>query len=299
LWFYALLVNNRQDSRDLLLSLKETIAGNEILPQIPSALLSHPVFSPEQIFWDPEGRRVNRQWLPLWEQSMGMGFDLLQSAIHPGLQWSPGKFITAFDNLRTEVKAAMFTGFHPPEEAAVRVNLPAEDESIHKILKGIIGRWCKKEIAETHAERPEEESDTIETIILSPAEVCAPDSPIRGEEEWTETVVLSARGVIEPPPSSPRDPGSDVVLETVVLPPGGAKSEPSTSASLDEVEDAVPETVILSSGVCPEGTPRAKSGPEFGPTEERKEEAAKGDDLPETVILTPQRKRVKPKGWKE
>jgi hypothetical protein len=282
LWFYGLLVNKRQNSRDLMPVLKETASSKDGPPAGDST--SNPVFSPEQIYWDPEGKQVNSQWLPLWEQSLALGFTLLQSAIHTDRQWSFINFFTEFENLRTEVRVAMLGDAPIAMELPAHLEQPAGDEVIHNILKGIIGKWRGTGTAQTLPGSLGEERCMMETVILSPPEIAARVSAIRDEEEWTETVVLSARDVItEPPQFSPRDLGSDAVLETVVLSAGGAKREPSTAVPLDESEDAMPETVILSPGVQPEG----------------KEEAADGDSLLETVILNSQKAKVKAKGWKD
>jgi hypothetical protein len=174
---------------------------------------------------------------------------------------------------------------------------PAEDETIHKILKGIIDKWRERGARETTAEGPGEESDMIETVILSPAGIA---SPVRSWDECTETVVLSARGEItEPSPLSPRDLGSDAVLETVALGAGGAKREPPTSPPLNEDELTVLETIILFAGMYPKGFFRTKNGPEVAAAGERKEETENGDALSETVILAPRQTNIKAKRWKE
>jgi len=182
------------------------------------------------------------------------------------------------------------------EDAPVRVDQSVGDENIHKILKGIIGKWRQRGVIETPVESPEEDNEMMETIILTPAEIAAPVYPLSEDEEWTETVVLSSRVVItEPPPSSPRYPVSDAELETVVLSAGGAKAEQSTAALPDEREDAMLETVIMTPGTRPEGA----EGADAGPAGEGMEDSENGDDLPDTVILNPQKPKVKAKGWKD
>jgi hypothetical protein len=194
----------------------------------------------------------------------------------------------------------MFRRLPIPEDAPARVDQPAEDEIIHKALTAIIGKWRGRGMAETLPESHPGESGMMETIILSPSDIAAPVSPVRDEEEWTETVVLSARGLItEPPPFSPRNPEGDAFLETVALSAGGVKTEQSTAAPPYEGEDAVLETVIMSPGVRPERTFGEKNGHDAGPKGERKEEAANGDAVPETVIINPQKAKVKAKGWKD
>ena len=136
---------------------------------------------------------------------------------------------------------------------------PAENEIIHKILKGIIDKWRERGATETTAAGPGEEDDMMETVILSPAVIA---SPLRNGDECTETVVLSARsGITKPSPLSPPDLWCDAVLETVALGGAGAKTEPSTSARLNEDEFTELETIILFPGMYPKGTLRCKKWP--------------------------------------
>ena len=147
---------------------------------------------------------------------------------------------------------------------------------------------------------PSQEIDMTETIVLSSAEIVSPVYPVRDEEEWTETVVLSARSVpAEPPPHFPKNRSDDALLETVVLSAGGARSEPIKTAPLIAGEDAVPETVILSPSIRSEESSGLKNSIEFVPAGEWKEVVAGGDDLPETVILSSQKAKFRSKSWKD
>ncbi|NVN90246.1 MAG: hypothetical protein HXX11_06540 [Desulfuromonadales bacterium] len=299
LWFYALLVNNRQSSRDLMISLKEAISGNISLTGIPSSIHStNPVFSPEQIFWEPDGKAVHRNRVPLWEKSIDMGFELLHAATHPDQQWSCESFFVNFEKYRAEVREAMFGNASLTIERPSQDYQLAEDENIHKILTGIIGKWRVSGKVETLPKRSEEAAEMTDTIILSSARIDTPASSIRDEEEWTETVILSARNeIVTPSPHSQFRDGA--VLETVVLSPVRATSEPITPTLLEEVEDDVPQTIILSPGLRPEETIVVKKVPEGSPIGAVKEDIAHGDDLPETVMLNPQKARFKSKGWKD
>jgi len=175
---------------------------------------------------------------------------------------------------------------------------PAENEIIHEILKGIIDKWRATGATET-ADAGPGESDMMETVILSPAGIV---SPLRDGDEWTETVVLSARGGVtnpKPSPLSPPDLGRDAALETVVLGAGGAKTEPPTSGRLNEDECTELETIIIFPGMYPKGPPGARNGPEARAAGEWKEETESGDALSETVVLTPRRTNVKAKRWRD
>lgn len=167
---------------------------------------------------------------------------------------------------------------------------PAEDEIIHNILKAIIDKWREREAS------LREESDLMETVILSPGGI---PSHVRDGGEWTETVLLSAKGVgTGSSPLSPRDIGSDPVLETVVLGAGAAKPGPSKPAAVNEDEPTVLETIIILPGMYPEGTFGARNCPDAGAAGEWKG-TDNGDALSETVILPPRQTNLKTKKWKD
>jgi hypothetical protein len=229
-----------------------------------------------------------------------MGFELTQSGIHSDKQWSFQNFLTEFECLRAQVKCALFGNAPLPIERPVQNYQVSENADIHSALTGIIGKWRASGKPGTVPVNRAEEIDMTETIVLSSAEIVAPVFPVRDEEEWTETVVLSARSVpAEPPPNSPKNRSDDVILETVVFSAGGARSEPIKTVPLDAGEDAVPETVILSPSTRPVESFGLKNTVEFVPAGERNEVAAGGDDLPETVILNSQKAKFRSKSWKD
>ena len=175
----------------------------------------------------------------------------------------------------------------------------AENENIHRILKGIIDKWRATGATETAAAGPGEEDDMMETVILSPAGMV---SPLMNGDESTETVVLSARsGITNPKPSSlsPPDLGREAALETVVLGAGDAKTGPPTSARLNEDEFTELETIIIFPGMYPKGTFGTKNNRVSGAAGELKEETESGDAMSETVVLTPRRTNVKAKRWRD
>jgi hypothetical protein len=300
LWLSTLLVNNSQSSRDLMLSLKELLSKADSLPGIPAEQISQPVFLPEQIFWKPEGKQVNRVWMSLWEKTIGMGFELTQSGIHSDRQWSSQNFMAEFERLQAQVKCALFESPPLAMERPAQTDQVSENADIHKALTGIIEKWRGDGKHGSLPKNPAEGMEMTETIVLSSAEIVSQVFPVRDEEEWTETVVISARNVpVEPPPHFPKDRRDDVLLETVVLSPGGAWSGQMKTAQMDAGQEAVPETVILSPSARPTESLGLKSTVEFVPAGEREEVAAGEDDLPETVILSSQTPKFRSKSWKD
>jgi len=222
LWFHALLVNSILDSRGFMLLLKEALSGDKIHSGIPSGLLADPGFSPEQIFWDPEEKRVSCQWLPFWEQSIKMGFNLLQSAANHDRQRSFTGFIGEVETLRAEVKGAMLSPVTAPEDATVRAD-QSGDDAIKKIITAIIEKWRTQGVKKTAAGQTAEVSGILETIIVPPSKVGTRISHIRDETEFTETVVLTAGRANTKPPSTPdatekeEPPNMDALPETIIL----------------------------------------------------------------------------------
>jgi hypothetical protein len=298
LWFYVLLANSVQSGRDILPPLKEAISGGGT-ETATVAPFSNAVFSPEQIFWEPQEKRVERRMFPLWEQSLAMGLDLLMSAKRSEPQWPFSEFFAAMDELRGQVRTAIFSDI-PAADSAVQVDTSAENTVIRKQLTGIIDKWRNMEKKETLSESPLEENFMEEAVIFKPA-ASPPETPVQDAEEWTETVILSPMDAKTEPPSTPSaDKDEDPLLETVVLASGYAKGiQTRTTERQDEDEAAVPETVILQRGVRPEEILVTNNDAPAGMAEEENLESADDDDIPETIILQTQKAKEKVKKWKD
>jgi hypothetical protein len=307
-WFYALLANKKQDISMISHSLREAVAsslspgafsaGNYFKEGVSTT------FSPENTFWQPDGKTFDTSWRLLWEISLGLGWSLLRAGLQQDPQWSKEEFWQQFQNLRAEVAGNLFQkepvalGRALPDE---RIH-PAEDEAIHDILVRIMKRW--------RARGEEAEEALKETVVLSAEGLKGKPSPSAEEEEEQATVILSPEGLKEKTIPSPVR-GEEVSEETVILSPEGLKEKPPPKEK--EVEEEIPETVIISPRASEkyapgfaQGVKAQDLGPEeraLSPEEAEKLEAMKKkikkpeeqDFLAETVILGPGTLREKKK----
>ena len=200
LWFYALLVNGGQESRELMAALSEGLRDDEGGAELPTA----PWCAPEQIFWSPAGKRIDERWLPLWRRVLGLGAGLMRGTLRDGGSWSREDFFRELKTVRAEIREAMFTSLPAAPEESPGVTPSVPDAAIHEALRAVLAKWrasAPPPAAEPISSPPVPPSET-ETVILSPAAIVPPVPPVRDEEEWTETVVLSTR-IMAPSPVSP------------------------------------------------------------------------------------------------
>jgi hypothetical protein len=312
IWFYALLANKKQDISMISNSLREAVDSSISPGDFSSKNYFKEgvstTFSPENMFWQPDGKTVDASWHSLWGISLGLGWSLLRAGLQQNPQWSKEEFWQQFQNLRAEVAGNLFQ----KEPVALDRTLPSErihpseDEAIHDILVRIMNRW--------HSRGEEAEEILKETIVVSPEGLKGEPFPPTEEEEQA-TIILSPEGLKEKTiPSPVRE--EEVSEETVILFPEGLKEKPVPPPPKEkEVEEAIPETVIISHQGTEkyppsfaQGVKAEDLGPEekaLSPEEAEKLEAMKKkikkpedeDFLAETVILRP--KKVQDKDKKE
>ena len=263
-WFYALLVNKSQSVSEVYASLGEAIEQitSSEATTLDSLLNSglNRALSPENIFWNPQGGIAVKNGRDLWEESMRLGWSLLEVSSGQDFQWSQDEFLQEIEGLRKEIKGTLFQ----QSPAAGRGEPPPENKAIHHVLTRIINKWREDFEAE--------KEDLEKTVILST------EAP-KGLEE---TVVLSAQEAEE-----------EVTQETVILPHEDFGKDGSLPGRVEE--DDIPETVVIAPPEKIETLPRSSEG--LPPTQEELEEAgdskkgtgasASDDFLAETVILRP------------
>jgi hypothetical protein len=272
LWFYSLLVNKKQSNKDVLHVLKDGLSSKErISAEILSGQCSNLILAPENIFWNPDNMNVGCKWYPLWKKSLDLGLSLLQSAADHDSQWSQGVFFDGLEELRTDVKNALFmeTPVAAPQEF-LWDEQRAGDDDICKILNGIIGKWRGRLDTGTEPDIAEINIESMETVILAPPKG-APASPASQPEEFTETVILSSRPL---------------------------HSESLIASQQNETDDAVPETVIISPEMYFDDLAETIITPGRGQADPIERQVTSVEDDPATtVILAPQRTRERRKGW--
>jgi hypothetical protein len=185
-WFHALLANKKQDVSNISTSLRESLEH-----PFSDQNFSKPLFNPLNIFWDPEGKTFHKDWFSLWEKSLLLGWSLFKASLRYDATWSIEEFLKQLENLREEVKKALFSKKPMVSLQAGRLETNTEDEAIHRILTRIVQKW---------------------------------QAGIEGEkEEWKETVVLSPEGLKKESSSSLREEKeNEIIPETVILSAPGA-----------------------------------------------------------------------------
>lgn len=300
-WFYAFLVNSKQDIARVYSSLKK---GIDLFPQERKdsfeqflAESFRSTFHPLNIFWNPEGKTASPDWIPLWEKSLRLGLSLFKASLSNDPQWSKEGFVHQLEALREEVRSNLLRG----KLAEVSPAPAGEDEKLQEILGKILAKWRGRM-------EPEKE-EVMETVILSPERVpreTIPRPPLKDQKEiFPETIITTRQKEVEA-----------AVPETVILTRQEAAAAKVSGRGIfpppETAQDVVPETVILHrSGAVKEETrpsPRVQpQEPQLGkpgsmakeikaPLVPKSEEPPVEDDfLGETVILPPGKGREKAK----
>ena len=232
IWFYTLLVNKKQDISEVYVTLGEKI--EKIVPSDDDSLESFlknsfdGAFSPENIFWIPDGKSVSQDWVRLWEKSIGLGWFLLKIGLRTGLmedsKWSKDKFQQELENLRKEVKDKLFSH----ELNFVQTEPEPENKAISDILAKIMEKWSigldaqKDELEKTVVASTangewfdnknvvsQDEYGIEETVILSPDDFRKEKSP---SVQADENDMPATKGADEPEEN-------DFISETVILSP--------------------------------------------------------------------------------
>jgi hypothetical protein len=111
-WFYSLLVNNKQEISKVYEELGRAIESattndNTSFNSSINIELSD-VYSPENIFWDPSGKTFNKSWQDFWTRSLGLGWSLLKASFIGDSKWSQAKFWHELESLRKDIKDTLF-----------------------------------------------------------------------------------------------------------------------------------------------------------------------------------------------
>jgi len=330
IWFYVLLVNTKQDVSAIHPEIARVIehAGLEESGVFECVLKNYPsaVFSPENIFWDPDQKSVNQGWETFWTRSLDLGFLLLQHSMSQKSLWSETEFWQRFEALRDTIKEALFSS-----EASFADTSPVEDDdAIHEILMKITSKW--RDDFMTRAPVPEAGADvfladepavakadaglsedivTEETVILSPEDFKAEEPTVFiSAEKLEETVLLKLEDVEKPGTSAPVSKISKDLPETVIL--THVVSDTQKPSPKEPPESDIPETVIISSQdpaasqidsdrkrLAGDDSTETKKQDLSRETKGRRAEKKptnikdEDDDLPETVILDPKKPKNK------
>ncbi len=260
-WFYALLVNDKQDVSRVYASLAQHLdkvsSVGESAPEDSLKEETGQSFLPENIFWNPEGKTVRKNWHSLWERSLDRGWSLLKANLHESPDWSRDEFRQSVENLREEVKKELFREKPGGDEKLE----PSQDEAIRDILINLMDKWRLEleekeesleetvvisakdsEILDKTLAIPTEDDEIQETVILSP-------EGFEKEEDIPETVVISPSDMNNVFPGAYEAVRSKDVYSTkkvglVQEEPKGSEISETTEDKLEK--DLMAETVIIS-----------------------------------------------------
>ncbi len=278
IWFYTLLVNQKQSVSAVYRSLGAMVdeySGND-----PGSFEAsrqggdEAAFRPENVFWNPDGKEVGRQWYPLWEKALNLGGSLLVDGLRQDRHWSKESLLQELETLRAEAKDALFREGRREDDQA----FASETEAIHDILEKILSKWRKGISA---AEAPAEAAPAeIEKTVIIPAEGLdkepPPPSAAGPEEEMAETVIISLADLEKgaAPPSAAAE-STEEMPETVII---------SASLGTGKADRTSPRQAPPDAGLPAQGLPAA--GQKETEQPKKKAEAAHSEDiLAETVIL--------------
>lgn len=148
IWFFTLLVNRKQDINKTYRAIEQSV-GDVFSGK--TDYYEHEAFFPENIFWNPEGKKVNEAYQKFWKKSLGLGWTLFRTA-----DSDKDEFLLRLETLREEVRQHLFrrsdfSASATPEEQ----NIYDNDKAVHDILLNIMDKW------RTEFEVPSQEPETI------------------------------------------------------------------------------------------------------------------------------------------
>lgn len=276
-WFYTLLVNKQQNIEKVYGFLREMMDQMDFQDKASFGKLCKEGFPspvlPENIFWIPEGKTVNKTWHILWERGLHLGWSLFMAAFRDDKEWSK-TFFQKIEDLRESVKCDLFGG--EKERPLERVRETQE------ILSG--SEWSKKASVPLFPEglHREEYVNTDHSILLENRAIY--EILMKISKKWhaekigkektdpNETVTLILKDIKKEYSSEKDKATREVIPETVIIDPGTVKKNLGTSPIQEELE----QTVILSL----EGLKKERSSGKIKESQEI---------IPETVIISPQK----------
>lgn len=276
IWFYTLLANKKQNM------LKVSAFLREIMGKIPSAddasfeKLCKEGFPspllPENIFWNPEGKIVGKNWQLLWERSLRLGWTLLMTAFHDTERFKT--FFQKLENLREEIRHNLFREENARSLGGSRdtreiIFVPGEPKTSEGLLSSEV--LYRDESVNTGQSRFAENKAIHEILLKIIRKGQAEIEEGTVDNDKTVTIILKDLKNMH---SSEKDKELlDGIPETVIFTSGTGKGTPNNSIIQEKIE----ETVIFSL----EGLKKERSS---GKLKEPQEV------LPETVIISPQKR---------
>ncbi|UCG65626.1 MAG: hypothetical protein JSW12_00785 [Deltaproteobacteria bacterium] len=327
-WFCVLLANSTQDFSKIHAEIAKVVENlpseDDFGPELASRIRDLAISSPQNIFWNPGQKTVDTGCAALWTRSLDLGALLIQGSINEISQFPQTKFWQEYEQLRTDISKALFM----PKSAGVRTSPIDDNKAIHEILLNIATKWqstiqsVPSGAEEISADLPMEDQKIVQAVADLPEDVVIKETVIlsaddfRGEppsseveeDHVPETVMVKAEHAAPAETPTPDSQPAEDIPETVIFAHGTPKEE--TPSPAESHENDIPETVIVSpkepsaSHTDSEQKPSPEAGnaklteqsisnaPGETPVEKPQASAKeKDDDIPETVIFDPTKKR--------
>lgn len=286
-WCYALLVNARQEMAVVQAAVDKLLADPDGLMRLettPAAQID-PALASGNLLWTGDPLALDARWETLWGRALAQGIGLLRAGRSADPAGSEDDFNNRLEQLRTELHGLLFSApasasaASPAIAAAtgevaakeVKVKAGAGDAPIAQILHKILAQWPRA-AAEPHKEavaqspppqgkgpaapHPDADGDFVETVILGAEKPTAKPAAPERTPDLEKTVLIGSPQAKAKAPAHPEDTQATVLIPSAQR--GGAA--PPIPADMEE-------TVLIAS-------PGDK--------------AAAGDDLEQTVLVTPQ-----------
>ncbi len=157
LWFHTLLVNKRIWAAGILEKISEEtrrlVANESDTFERHFRDRNEEKFRPENIFYDPQAMvkfvpssesgegKMPADWQRIWEETLALGWSLLDSSMAGDRNWSEEEFFNRLDNLRDEVRSRLFSGGLSPVPAEIATS---SDRDIARVLSRIAEKWRGK-----------------------------------------------------------------------------------------------------------------------------------------------------------
>lgn len=229
------------------------------------------IFDPENIFYNPGGRKIREEYLDVFKDILRAGMDLILDGYAGGGQGIKD-FMSSLNRLRDKISRMLFTQGQTTSDIQADAASPAGDEETNLRIAGILGaikaKWLdsEKTVPESegpHKQVPADTAETFEETVVIPMKQAPKETRIIEEpEDFHETVILNAATLSgrkakgpEKPEEKPAVNLDDVLEETVVmgvgarrtaaLPASGGKTDADKRPATENMDDELSETVII------------------------------------------------------
>lgn len=316
LCLYTFFVNHKHDANTVFQSgaaLLQSTGEEEWTNNAHALFESHPIFKPENIFWEPESVSMAESWHDLWLQTIHFTGSLIKEKEILNFPAFIKNCIRQVNEISDAVKSELFSkDIRIKRESAMPVAGSAgQDEpkaippattdagqkdalankAIATILKQLKSKWENGALPEPSQD--EQDEDVMETVVLSstegiklPADIpekrnkrtadvpVGPAPPMADQNEFEQMQETMVLNTQVNPDPAPSD--FDDIQETVVMNTDQKTKTPEPEKEFSNLE----KTVILSSSTSlpPDNTIK-NSGDFF----------SDDDDLNQTVILSPKK----------